>query len=752
VTLRSPGSEHRHRLIDGLGLLLVVGIAAGVRLLPWSSVFTPAGVRFTVDTDPHYHVLRVHRAIAEWPQVASRDPWLDYPNGVDVVWPPLFDAVMASAAEVLGAGHPTPELVERVAAFFPVVLGAATVAVVAVLGRIILGGGLWLDAALLLALLPVHARFSMVGRPDQHVAEVLNFCLVLLAFVVSSRTKRRLSPAVVLGLTLCVGFWTWQGSALNLATLGAVLAGWHVLAPPGEHSAEDMAIALASGATAAAGLLALSLAAFGPPGAVFRMSLSGLTGFPILLCALTATFAGGVLLFRRRWPSTSPAVRALQLFAVVSVALLPLAIPATWPPLRQGAMAFARSGKWYSTISEFSPMFGQYPLADELPYRFAQLGFTLLVAPLALVPLWQRWHERPGERATLFAFSLVLSLLYALALRRVRFGAYLAPLLAIAAALAVRSLTAWVTRRARIRKRPFVLALSAAGMLLVAPPTPAHLREGLSPEGLGMDETLISTLKRLGTLSPAVAERPAVFARWPIGHLIRYYASKPVVTNGFGIEGGPHALDDWALFAFATEEGTAERVLEQRRIGFLILGDPAEVMEHDRPFAPPGTPPVVNQSPTGELRPLPAFFDLALTRVGVFEGGERPGRTEAGLGHFRLLLESLPGSMTSALKVFGWVPGCRVQFRGGPPGLLLHVIVRLTSNLGLSREWRSSVEVDPSGRAEVLVPYATGMNGYVRTTPYELATASDRAAFVVEESCVAGGGSLALDLGSPSSP
>jgi len=749
---RVPSSPRRPRSRGVLlwakaaGLVAALCVGTAVRIVPWDDVFTSDGVRFAVDTDPHYHVLRVRNAIAEGSRVAPRDPWLDYPNGVEVVWPPLFDEVMLAAARLVGEGHPAPELVERVAALFPVALGVATVAVVASLGSAMLGGGLWLDAALLLALLPVHARFSMVGRPDQHVAEVLVFCCVLLAFIRSWKKGPRLVPTALLGLSLCVAFWTWQGSALNLAVLALVVSTWHIIARPEEPTAEDMARGLALGAAGAAILLALSLASFGPPGAISRMSLAGLSGFPVLLCALVAAFAGGLVLSRRRWPLRSPLGRALQAMGIAAAAALPLAIPAMWPPLRQGAMAFARSGRWYSTISEFSPLFGQYRFNEEFPYRFAQFGFTLLVAPFALVPVVRAWRQRPLERDALCVFITTLGLFFTLALLRVRFGAYLAPLLAIAVALVVRAVVQWLAARGWIRGRLAVGALTAAGVVLVATPTPAHIREGLSPEGLGMDETLLRLLRRLETLPPAVRERPAVLARWPIGHLIRYYAGKPVVTNGFGIEGGEHSLDDWAAFAFATEEDSAERILEARRIGFLVVGDPAEVIEHDLSFAPEGTRPVVVHAAPGELRPLPAFYDLEITRLAVFNGSGRPGHTEAGLGHYRLLEESLPGSMTSALKVFGWVPGCRVALQVGAPGVPVRVVVHLTSNLGRPYDWQTSVETDSGGHSEFLLPYATGANGYVRAAPYEVTAGSSRAGFLVPESCVALGGLLALDM------
>ena len=74
---------------------------------------------------------------------------------------------------------------------------------------------------------------------------------------------------------------------------------------------------------------------------------------------------------------------------------------------------------------------------------------------------------------------------------------------------------------------------------------------------------------------------PAVFARWPLGHLVRYYARKPVVGSGFGTECGENSLSDWAAFVFANDMEEAERILYRRRIGFVIFGDPSEVVQFD---------------------------------------------------------------------------------------------------------------------------------------------------------------------------
>ncbi len=127
----------------------------------------------------------------------------------------------------------------------------ATVAALALLGGVLLGGGPWLAAALILALLPVHAEFTAVGCADQHAGEALLMTLVMLAFVASWRPAvglaRRLLPAAALGVLLALSFWNWQGSVLYVAVLCACAGAWHLVERDGV-TARRIEEALAIGA------------------------------------------------------------------------------------------------------------------------------------------------------------------------------------------------------------------------------------------------------------------------------------------------------------------------------------------------------------------------------------------------------------------------------------------------------------------------------------------------------------------------
>src|SRR6266542_2216752 len=112
--LREPAA---HRARGWIAAALVV--AAAARLAPWPAVFTREGVRFVVDGDPYYHVLRA-RVLAQEHRVLWRDPDLNSPFGADVPWPPLFDAMIAAPAWLADGATPSAQVIEVVGALLPV--------------------------------------------------------------------------------------------------------------------------------------------------------------------------------------------------------------------------------------------------------------------------------------------------------------------------------------------------------------------------------------------------------------------------------------------------------------------------------------------------------------------------------------------------------------------------------------------------------------------------------------------------------
>jgi hypothetical protein len=249
-------------------------------------------------------------------------------------------------------------------------------------------------------------------------------------------------------------------------------------------------------------------------------------------------------------------------------------------------------------------------------------------------------------------------------------------------------------------------------------------------------------------------------AEWSLGHLVQYFADKPVIPSPFGTEEGPRAageptaLRSWAAFLFTSDPSAAERVLAERRAGFVLLRSPKNEVIESYTFAPAGAARVAEvtanaiDGPTPRV--LPEFYRLIATRLHYVDGLPPSGAGEA-LGTYRLLAESptveriadLPPA--SLYTVFGVVPGARIAFRGAPPGAVVSARTRIQTNAGRVFEWSSEAASGADGRATLRLPYATGRNGLVVAGAYSIADGAHRGTLELDEADVRGK-SMDVDL------
>jgi asparagine N-glycosylation enzyme membrane subunit Stt3 len=744
----------------------VVALALAVRLAPWGDVFTPAGVSPVGDSDPHYHVLRAARWLAGAPGAPWRDAWLAWPSGADVPWPPLFDALIALPARAVFGPSPSRDQVATVAVLLPVLLGVALVLLLARLGRRLLGGKAGWVAAALCALAPAATEPTRLGRADQHALEMVLFTAMLLAlaWALDPWAGRR-GPPASLALLVPAAFWSWPGSALHLLVLALVTAALHLLAK-GEQAraaAGRAARTLAWGVGAGAVLLAGSVGALGPPGALGRFTLTGVSGLHVALTAATAAFAALLVTLERDGDAT-PVRRLGRLAAAVAApAIVLLLVPATRAGVGEGLARLLAATPWHAEIDEFQPLFlsGRASLGAELLFALAGYGLLLPAAALAFWPgRGPSGLAEPGERparqdpARLLLLASLVALTVAVLLRR-RFGVYAIVPLAVAAEAGLRRAAAWLPGRLSALRPPWrqALVLPALTLLAVAPGLPEHL----SAERSGLEDEVLA-LRWLST-HPAWEGREAVLAPWSLGHLVQFHAGRPVLVGPFGTDLGPGAFDASAAFWFSSGQAEAEAVLAQRRCGVLVLGQLPGTTQLLHDYAPAGTPaPFVRtlDGAGGERQgETEAFWSLVPVRL-YYDDGRSVDRSPA-LDGFRLLLESpatSPGNpaQEQQVKVFEWVQGARAQVTA-PPGALVRASVALVTVTGRALEWMVLARADEHGAASLRLPYATGTNGTTQAGPWSLEAAGQRARLDVGETDVVQGRVVAVELaGKPGAP
>jgi len=176
--------------IAGIIVAALCGIALFIRIyFPYDHVFSGGSVWFT--DDAWYHMRLVENMLQHFPHRIYFDPYTYYPHGTVVPWPPFYDWLIASAAWIIGLGHPSQHLVETVGAFTPAVLGALTVIPVYFIGKELFNRWAGVISAAILVVLPSEfLSRSLLGFTDHHVAEVL-FSTVIILFLIMAVKRAR---------------------------------------------------------------------------------------------------------------------------------------------------------------------------------------------------------------------------------------------------------------------------------------------------------------------------------------------------------------------------------------------------------------------------------------------------------------------------------------------------------------------------------------------------------------------------------
>ena len=99
---------------------LAVLFSGLVRALPWASVFHGNQVIFA-PADAMYHVRRSYYTFVSWPDILLFDPYVNYPDGAPIPWPPLTDFLAGSLAAFLAVDD---HGFETVLAWWPPLVGA----------------------------------------------------------------------------------------------------------------------------------------------------------------------------------------------------------------------------------------------------------------------------------------------------------------------------------------------------------------------------------------------------------------------------------------------------------------------------------------------------------------------------------------------------------------------------------------------------------------------------------------------------
>ncbi len=216
---------------NSIQILLIIILAIVmflVRTLPIAnSIFTdwPGDygnyVNFSAD-DAVYHMRVAHNTLHHFPWRVFFDPFTHFPFGSKVHFGPLFTLTIAAAALIVGLGHPTPELVNAVGAYTPVIMGILCLIPTYFIARNLFGKTAAIITAFILAFLPGEfLQRTALGFTDHHAAESLFSTITCACLIYALTTVRNRETSYRKILTY--GIWTGIAYGLFLLTWAAAL-------------------------------------------------------------------------------------------------------------------------------------------------------------------------------------------------------------------------------------------------------------------------------------------------------------------------------------------------------------------------------------------------------------------------------------------------------------------------------------------------------------------------------------------------
>lgn len=694
-------STSRRRLV-GVLLLVVFFLALGVRALGFEWVFVDGHTVVFAPGDAQYHVRRALYAWTNFPHVLFFDPYINYPGGAAISWPPLFDFVLAALGRVFARD---PHGFQVFLAWASPVIGALAVWPVHALGRRLGGPFVGLGAAVLIALFPMSTTYSRVGQLDHHCAVALIGAALLLV-VARLVDEERPTPGGVAGLAAgqIAMLLTWHGSLLYLALVHASL--WLGAAFTGRRAVYG-AQALATAVTFA--VVAPLVWVFPEPlgGAWSAIALSRLHVAAVFAAAVVSA---GMWWLEGRGRAHSPGLRLACTggFALLVVAML-LALPGPRHGLEPGLRFLTMSDGVGQRTGEQLPLFAIFGRATGRPVWevWGLFGYAIPILPFAVA-----WVTRRERRAMGWVVAGWCAWFGALALVQRRYGNDLGP----AAAVGFAIVLATVGRRAAEafggRRVWGALIAGSLALGLLSPPIVGQLLPRADQalrvwrgEYSGGDRalatlggTLTRFLEQVRQATPETAgyfdvhQRPeyGVVSHPNLGHAIQNVAHRPTPADPFwafiGIE---NWNDAFALLGAASEdEGVSlARRLSARYVLTFSSADPATLE---------GWLHYVDGLAAG---PWPATGHFRL----VTEGPEGGVHFSQG---FQLRGPRATGSATVPYKLFEVVEGAVLEVPA-EPGAEVLASVRLGTPLGRRFRFETRAVADGDGVARLRVPYPT---------------------------------------------
>ena len=679
-----------------LFLILLIGLM--VRLFTYPQVFEQGRIVF-LEADPYYHMWRVISYIDMFPKTFFFDSFINYPYGVVVGWPPLFDQTIALISIILGLGKPSAYLVESVGAFVPVLLGVLSIIVIYFLAKEIFNERIALYSSLIFAVLPAHAQISFLGFTDHHVAEVLLSALSYLFFIRALKTNKH-STAAISGILIGLSFLTWVGAPIFIGIILTYITIQFILDNKSKVESDHLL---------KIGTISFSIAFFtiilfylwtpwqkeiqGGTLSYFQPIYVFISLIIVLISGMTSK-----IMKDQKW-FFYPSI-IIVLFASFFY-ILAYTLPSFYDNLLNGIEYLLRDAPVLKQIIEAQPLFytfegtflGWQFFSNPVWYSFA-FGFYFAIIGFFLLLYY---HRTRIDKGTLFLVIWTLIVL-ALALWQRRFTYSLAVNVAILSGFLIDKIRSFSLK-------PYYIIVI---LILVIPNSVLAYNMAQSPPRPSDDWYDSLIWLRENTPDPGKPPQYGIMTWWDYGNWILYISKRPVVANNFQIGG-----DEAARFFVAPDETIGNTIMDKRKARYVIVDRRMGLNKFKQgdELVLKGTFMTVlsfaDKNPAMYLDkynlPNDNYFQTMYARMHVFDGN--------GLKNYRMIYESkethydLFDKPTKNIKIFEYVMGAKIEGKVTSKRTA-SISGQIITNQGRIFDYSEEAKVDENGYFEFIVPYS----------------------------------------------
>jgi dolichyl-diphosphooligosaccharide--protein glycosyltransferase len=766
-------------------LLVIFIVALYLRIiLPWASSIQGGSIIIN-DFDPYYHLRIIENTIQHFPYVLAYDPYVNYPTGFWIGWPPLYDFL--AAAYTLAAMALFHVDWQVGVATFPALLGALAILPIYYITKLVFDWKAGIVAAALLTVIPANILRSMVGNVNHHVAvevlfPALLFLFLMLAlkgeltfgkvrrFTFTGGDKRTVLYAALAGVFVSAGLLTWLGAFLFLGIIGAFAIVQYSINHVKRLSTDNLTIVLLT-------MLFVSLITilpvcltthFGRTIDTLHLSLFQ----PLFLVVLIVIFAifGFLAYYVRGMPRATYPLMICAFVVAASIGIY-LWNPGLAVTVFSGYGFFTQSGV-LQTVAEAQPLFGGaggFQLGTAATY-FQLLLFVGLAGLAVLVyRIWKKHDEAALLLAVWSVFAFVLAAI------QTRFTFLLSVNVAILSGFVivwimdallgkaygklsgVRDVAAVPQLFGREVKYTQLLGVFLVVLVLLLPSIIVTTGFAKSVSNLSSDDWKKS-LQWMNANTPATAnynvssdQIPAygVLSWWDYGNWIIFLGHRPAVANNFQT-----GVSDAAQFFTSQNESNTLSIVQKDNVKYVMTD--YEMAAYNDKFPAIAllsgqgldtfltTQAQLTQSGqvTQQTVPTAAYSNTTVVKLQYEDGN--------GYSHYRLIHESnttvgtLPdGTEIQAVKIFEYVEGARIAVSGNGNATLTF---NVTTNQNRTLTYTQSAQLN--GTHVFVVPYATiGMPYGIKTDPaYKVTVGNVTKEIAVSESDVQNGTELSLSF------